>query len=105
MKSSLTLWDASSSQTAPLRAFWITAVFLPIVLICTRWVYKVIWGSVMEARVRQDSYLAFPRVGESVRMPRTIHTLWVHSRRKPGCDNPSAITSTTQQEETHTYDY
>ena len=57
--SSLTLWDASSSHTTLLLAFWITVVFLPIVLLYTRWVYKIIWGSVTEASVLNDSHTLY----------------------------------------------
>jgi cytochrome d ubiquinol oxidase subunit II len=58
-RSSLTIWDASSSHTTLLWAFWITVVFLPIVLLYTRWVYKVIWGSVTEAKVLQDQHTLY----------------------------------------------
>jgi cytochrome d ubiquinol oxidase subunit II len=57
--SSLTLWDASSSHSTLLLAFWITVVFLPIVLLYTRWVYKIIWGSVTEASVLKDSHTLY----------------------------------------------
>jgi cytochrome d ubiquinol oxidase subunit II len=49
--SSLTVWDASSSQ----RTLWImllaTAVLLPIVLAYTAWVYRVLRGRVTAAHV------------------------------------------------------
>ena len=54
--SSLTLWDATSSHTTLLLAFWITVIFLPIVLLYTRWVYKVLWGSITEDSVLKDSH-------------------------------------------------
>lgn len=58
-RSSLTLWDASSSHATLSLAFWITIVFLPIVLLYTRWVYKVIWGSVTEAQILKDSHTLY----------------------------------------------
>jgi len=58
-RSSLTLWDASSSHSTLLLAFWITVVFLPIVLLYTRWVYKIIWGSVTEQTVLKDSHTLY----------------------------------------------
>jgi len=58
-QSSLTLWDASSSHTTLLWAFWITVVFLPIVLLYTRWVYRILWGSVTEASVLKDSHTLY----------------------------------------------
>jgi len=54
--SSLTLWDATSSHSTLLLAFWITVIFLPIVLLYTRWVYKVLWGSITENGVLKDSH-------------------------------------------------
>ncbi len=57
--SSLTLWDASSSHKTLLLAFWITVIFLPIVLLYTRWVYKVLWGGVTEATVLKDSHTLY----------------------------------------------
>lgn len=58
-RSSLTIWDGSASHTTLLLSFWITVVFLPIVLFYTRWVYKVIWGSVTEAAVLKDSHTLY----------------------------------------------
>ena len=58
-RSSLTLWDASSSHSTLLLSFWITVIFLPIVLLYTRWVYKVIWGNVTEAAVLKDSHTLY----------------------------------------------
>lgn len=52
--SSLTVWDASSSQ----RTLWImllsTAVFLPIVLAYTGWVYRVLRGPVAQGQAHAD---------------------------------------------------
>lgn len=58
-RSSLTLWDASSSHTTLLWAFWITVVFLPIVLLYTRWVYKVIWGDITEQSILNDTHTLY----------------------------------------------
>ena len=58
-RSSLTLWDASSSHTTMLLAFWITVVFLPIVLLYTRFVYRVIWGSITEETILKDSHTLY----------------------------------------------
>jgi cytochrome d ubiquinol oxidase subunit II len=58
-RSSLTLWDASSSHSTLLLSFWITVVFLPIVLLYTRWVYKVLWGCVTEAAILKDSHTLY----------------------------------------------
>jgi len=58
-RSSLTLYDASSSHTNLLWAFWITVVFLPIVLLYTRWVYKIIWGDITEQTILQDTHTLY----------------------------------------------
>ncbi|QPK63365.1 cytochrome d ubiquinol oxidase subunit II [Methylomonas sp. LL1] len=58
-RSSLTLWDASSSHSTLLLAFWITVIFLPIVLLYTRWVYKIMWGSITEAAVIKDTHTLY----------------------------------------------
>ncbi len=57
--SSLLIWDASSSHKTLLIAFWITVVFLPIVLLYTRWVYKIIWGTVTEATILKDQHTLY----------------------------------------------
>jgi len=56
---SLTIWDASSSRFTLALAFWITVVFLPIVLTYTRWVYKVLWGSVTPEKVLNDQHTLY----------------------------------------------
>jgi len=58
-RSSLTMWDATSSHFTLVLAFWITVIFLPIVLLYTRWVYKIMWGSVTEAEVMRDSHTLY----------------------------------------------
>lgn len=42
--SSLTVWNSSSSHLTLFIMLFVTAVFLPIVLLYTAWVYKVLWG-------------------------------------------------------------
>ncbi|PZR36160.1 cytochrome d ubiquinol oxidase subunit II, partial [Caulobacter segnis] len=43
-RSSLTVWNASSSHMTLFIMLIVTIVFLPIVLAYTAWVYKVLWG-------------------------------------------------------------
>jgi len=43
-RSSLTVWNASSSQTTLFIMLVVTVVFLPMVLAYTAWVYRVLWG-------------------------------------------------------------
>lgn len=58
-RSSLTLWDASASHGNLLWSFWITVVFLPIVLGYTRWVYRVIWGKITENQIIRDTHTLY----------------------------------------------
>ncbi|WP_373356274.1 cytochrome d ubiquinol oxidase subunit II [Pseudoroseicyclus sp. CXY001] len=50
-RSSLTVWDSSSSHLTLFIMLVVTAIFLPIVLAYTAWVYKVLWGKVTEKAV------------------------------------------------------
>ncbi|MFA5121720.1 cytochrome d ubiquinol oxidase subunit II [Zavarzinia sp.] len=45
-KSSLTVFDASSSHLTLFIMLVVTVIFLPIVLAYTTWVYRVLWGKV-----------------------------------------------------------
>lgn len=52
--SSLTVWNASSSHTTLFIMLGVTLVFLPIVLIYTAWVYRVLFGRVTIEQVRSN---------------------------------------------------
>jgi cytochrome d ubiquinol oxidase subunit II len=54
---SLTLWNATSSRLTLQIMFFAVLVFLPIVLLYTTWVYRVMRGSVSAASVESDSSL------------------------------------------------
>lgn len=54
-RSSLTVWDASSSQQTLFVMLVSAVIFVPIVLSYTAWVYKVLWGKVTEADVKANS--------------------------------------------------
>ncbi|WP_027966784.1 cytochrome d ubiquinol oxidase subunit II [Halomonas halocynthiae] len=49
--SSLTVWDSSSSHLTLFVMLFATAIFLPLILVYTAWVYKVLWGKVTETDV------------------------------------------------------
>lgn len=53
--SSLTVWDASSSHQTLFIMLVVTAIFMPLILMYTAWVYKVLWGKVTEADVTNNS--------------------------------------------------
>lgn len=54
-RSSLTVWDASSSQQTLFVMLVAAVIFVPIILSYTAWVYKVLWGKVTEADVKANS--------------------------------------------------
>jgi cytochrome d ubiquinol oxidase subunit II len=57
--SSLTVWDASSSRATLGIMTVATAIFLPLVLIYTSWVYRVLRGPVTADLIRQHSHSVY----------------------------------------------
>jgi cytochrome d ubiquinol oxidase subunit II len=55
-RSSLTVWDATSSHLTLTLMFWAVVIFLPIIILYTSWVYSVMRGKVTEARIREESH-------------------------------------------------
>lgn len=53
-QSSLTVWNASSSQTTLFIMLLVTVVFLPLILLYTAWVYKVLWGRSTTGALRSN---------------------------------------------------
>jgi cytochrome d ubiquinol oxidase subunit II len=49
---SLTIWDSVSSYKTLQVMFWAVPIFVPIILLYTGWVYRVMRGKVTEQRVR-----------------------------------------------------
>ncbi|CAN7191191.1 cytochrome d ubiquinol oxidase subunit II [Rhizobium sp. LjRoot30] len=58
-RSSLTVWDASSSHLTLFIMLAVTTFFLPIIVVYTSWVYKVLWGKVDEASVTEKGGHAY----------------------------------------------
>jgi len=56
LNASLTLWDATSSQTTLGIMFFVACVFVPIILAYTLWGYWVMRGRVTVAQVQADSH-------------------------------------------------
>lgn len=50
-RSSLTVWDSSSSHQTLFVMLVATVIFMPIILAYTAWVYRVLWGKVTETDV------------------------------------------------------
>jgi cytochrome d ubiquinol oxidase subunit II len=53
-RSSLTVWNASSSHMTLFIMLIATVIFLPLVLGYTAWVYKVLWGRTSEAELKTN---------------------------------------------------
>jgi cytochrome bd ubiquinol oxidase subunit II len=58
-KSSLTIWDASSSRITLWIMLLVTVVLLPIVIIYTGWVYRVLRGPVTGDAINKDPHSAY----------------------------------------------
>ena len=58
-KSSLTVWDASSSHSTLFTMLVVAVIFLPIIFAYTAWVYKVLWGKVEEKAINDKSGHAY----------------------------------------------
>lgn len=54
LTSSLLVWDASSSELTLLLMLWAVIIFMPIILIYTAWVYRVMKGKVTQKTIEQE---------------------------------------------------
>ncbi|WP_394791502.1 cytochrome d ubiquinol oxidase subunit II [Rhodoferax sp.] len=53
-RASLMVWDASSSHLTLFIMLVVTAVFIPLIVAYTSWVYHVLWGKVDADAIRED---------------------------------------------------
>ncbi|MFT0860755.1 cytochrome d ubiquinol oxidase subunit II [Ancylobacter sp. G4_0304] len=58
-RSSLTVWDASSSHLTLFIMLVATAIFLPLIATYTTWVYRVLWGKVEPREIERDGSHAY----------------------------------------------
>ena len=59
LNSSLTVYDAVSSHRTLNLMFIAVVVFLPIVLLYTSWVYRVMRGTITEKKIREETHTAY----------------------------------------------
>ncbi|MGR8999286.1 MAG: cytochrome d ubiquinol oxidase subunit II, partial [Gammaproteobacteria bacterium] len=59
LNSSLTVWDASSSLATLKIMFWVTVIFLPIVVAYTTWVFRVLRGKITLKHIQQNDHTAY----------------------------------------------
>jgi cytochrome d ubiquinol oxidase subunit II len=57
--SSLTVWDASSSQTTLLVMTVVTALLLPVVMLYTAFIYRVLRGPVTQATIEAGGHESY----------------------------------------------
>ncbi len=57
--SSLTVWDAVSSHRTLQVMFWVVALFLPVVLAYTSWVYRVLRGKITAETIRENPHTTY----------------------------------------------
>ncbi|HTJ93017.1 MAG TPA: cytochrome d ubiquinol oxidase subunit II, partial [Pararobbsia sp.] len=58
-RSSLTLWDATSSQRTLEIMLFITIVMVPVIFIYTGWVYRVLRGKISAESIERDSHVMY----------------------------------------------
>lgn len=57
--SSLTVWDAVSSHKTLGIMFWAVVIMLPIIILYTGWVYRIMRGKVTLAHIRENEHSAY----------------------------------------------
>ncbi|WP_086466809.1 cytochrome d ubiquinol oxidase subunit II [Oceanibaculum nanhaiense] len=58
-RSSLTVWDSGSSHSTLFNMLVATVIFLPLILVYTSWVYKVLWGKVTAKDIEDSQDTAY----------------------------------------------
>lgn len=58
-QSSLTVWNSSSSHLTLFVMLVAAVIFMPLILMYTAWVYKVLWGKVTEDDVSENSHSVY----------------------------------------------
>ncbi|MBR6877683.1 MAG: cytochrome d ubiquinol oxidase subunit II, partial [Neisseriaceae bacterium] len=59
LRSSLTVWDAASSHLTLSVMLVATLIFMPIIILYTRWAYSVMRGKVTAAYIRENDHSAY----------------------------------------------
>jgi cytochrome d ubiquinol oxidase subunit II len=57
--SSLTAWDATSSHLTLGIMFWAVVIFMPLIIVYTRWAYGVMAGKVTTDYIRRNERSAY----------------------------------------------
>jgi cytochrome bd ubiquinol oxidase subunit II len=57
--SSLTAWDAVSSERTLNIMFWVTLIMVPIIVAYTSWVYSVVRGKVTVEHIQSNQHSSY----------------------------------------------
>lgn len=57
--SSLTVWDSSSSLKTLTIMFWVTLIFIPLILIYVSWVFRVLRGKITVEHIHKNNHTAY----------------------------------------------
>ena len=55
-RSSLTVWDAVSSYRTLQVMFWAVVIFMPLIIVYTSWVYRVMRGKITTEQVQAETH-------------------------------------------------
>ena len=56
---SLTIWDASSSLHTLNLMFWVTLFFLPLIMVYTSWVFRILRGKMTVEHIQKNNHTAY----------------------------------------------
>lgn len=56
---SLTVWDSVSSHLSLAIMFWVTLIFMPLIVLYTSWAYRVMRGKVTIAHIKANEHSAY----------------------------------------------
>ncbi len=56
LNSALTVWDSSSSHSTLHLMFWVTVIFLPLIVVYTSWVFRVLRGKITVDFIRDNDH-------------------------------------------------
>ncbi len=56
---SLTVWDSSSSLGTLNLMFWVTVIFIPLIVLYTSWVFRVLRGKVTVEHIQKNNHTAY----------------------------------------------
>ena len=56
---SLTVWDAVSSHRTLQVMFWAVVIFMPLIVVYTSWVYRVMRGKITTKHVQDDNHVLY----------------------------------------------